>query len=602
MPCPFLGSQDDREKPFPQPSAQNACYAVTPDAERPLLSRLHLVSEAVSPEHQSRYCLNVEYPFCPRYLAFRKTQAANRTPARRGAAAPPPAAAPTPPPTESEGERLYREGMTHYRARQWEQARAAFSRLKEIEPGRPGIDALLDEAKLFIQLQNMESEAPDEPPAPQEEATPVDAPVPLDQARRRPRWLQPAWLAVTVVVLAVFGFLGLHLAGVPILSGSQDERTDLYNQGRALLVVGDYDGAIAKFEQLLSMDPGNQEAQAELERAQRLRALEQLYGKAKRHIDAAEWDEADQTLQQILQLDANYRDAATLAAEVDRQKRFFSLYTEGKALYDQGDWPAAAARFEELHTADASYRREVVEEYLFVCYLNHGLSLVVNSGDSVERIREAVRQFSAALSIHPRNQQAAEEQRLANLYLSGYTSYQQQEWQQALIKVQQVFETRSDYAGGRAAQVLCSCYVAMGDQARAGGDLMRALEHYRSGLAHEGLQCPPAQDREQETLRILYPPTPTPEPATPTPAPTDTPLVPPTPTATATSLVVVMPTPSPTDTPWAPTATAPPPPPPTRDRPPTNTPVPPTHTPRPPTNTPRPPTNTPRPPTPTPPR
>ncbi|MBC7225495.1 MAG: tetratricopeptide repeat protein, partial [Anaerolineae bacterium] len=365
-----------------------------------------------------------------------------------------------------------------------------------------------EELKLFMQLQTVEAEegAPRLRPEGEEpEAAPAGVPaaVPPEARGGIRRFLSPSWLAAGVVVLVLVALAGLRLAGVNISWGSRDERAELLNRGRALIVVGDYDGAIQVFEQLLTISPGNQEAQAELERAQRLKTLAELYAQAKEHIAAQEWEEAAAVLEQVLALDANYRDAATLAAEVERQRRLAALYEEAKALYDQGNWVDAAAKFEELRALDATYRSDVVEEYLFVCHLNQGLSLIVTSGDSVDRIKEAIRQFGAALSIHPRNKQAAEEQRLANLYLGGYTSYQRQEWNQAILKIQQVLDARPDYAGGRAAQILCASYVALGDQARERNDLLTALEHYRKALAREDLQCPPAQEREQEILLTL---------------------------------------------------------------------------------------------------
>lgn len=605
MPCPYLGSRDNPEEYAEAPSASNVCYAVRMDAERPLLSRLRPEAISSGLDHQARFCLSVEYPFCPRYLAYRRDRLAPPRRLRAKAEAPKPpamegpeAAAPALPREEGpDPDELYREGMAHYMARRWAEAQAAFLRLKEVDPSRPGIDALLEELKLFMQLQKVEGPAaePRLHPEEGEETGPAEAPAPPapEAETGLRRFLSPSWLAAGVVVLVVGVLLALRLAGVGISWGSSDERAELFNRGRALIVVGDYEGAIQVFGQLLAISPGNPEAQAELERAQRLKALADLYAQAKEFIRAEEWDAAAENLQQILTLDPNYRDAATLAAEVERQKRLASLYEEAKDLYDQGNWVEAAAKFEELRALDATYRSDVVEEYLFVCHLNQGLSLIVTSGDSVDRIKEAIRQFGAALSIHPRNKQAAEEQGLANLYLAGYISYQRQEWNQAILKIQQVLDVRPDYAGGRAAQILCASYVALGDQARERGDLLAALEHYRKALAREDLQCPPAQEREQEVLLTLYPPTNTP---TPTPTPTNTPIPP---TATPTPRFVP---PTPTYTP-SPTYTPPPPPPtptpaPPRPRPPTPTPKPPTPTPKP-----KPPTPTPKPPpTPTPPR
>ena len=53
--------------------------------------------------------------------------------------------------------------MAYYRRRQWQQAREGFQQLKRIDPGRRGIDALLDELDIFIRLESLEpTELPQE--------------------------------------------------------------------------------------------------------------------------------------------------------------------------------------------------------------------------------------------------------------------------------------------------------------------------------------------------------------------------------------------------------------------------------------------------------
>ncbi|UCC77447.1 MAG: tetratricopeptide repeat protein, partial [Anaerolineales bacterium] len=60
--------------------------------------------------------------------------------------------------TAEDADALYAEGMAHYRRREWEDARRCFARLKSIAPGRRGVDALLNEVDIFIQLQDMQPE------------------------------------------------------------------------------------------------------------------------------------------------------------------------------------------------------------------------------------------------------------------------------------------------------------------------------------------------------------------------------------------------------------------------------------------------------------
>ena len=50
-------------------------------------------------------------------------------------------------------EALYYEGMAAYQHRRWQEALDRFTRLKELQPARPGLDALLEEVRWFLQLQ-----------------------------------------------------------------------------------------------------------------------------------------------------------------------------------------------------------------------------------------------------------------------------------------------------------------------------------------------------------------------------------------------------------------------------------------------------------------
>ena len=51
---------------------------------------------------------------------------------------------------------LYEEGMAHYRRREWRLARACFERVKTLDPTRRGIDSLLGELNIFLQLESVE--------------------------------------------------------------------------------------------------------------------------------------------------------------------------------------------------------------------------------------------------------------------------------------------------------------------------------------------------------------------------------------------------------------------------------------------------------------
>jgi tetratricopeptide (TPR) repeat protein len=347
--------------------------------------------------------------------------------------------------------------------------------------------------------------------------------------------------------------------------------------------VGDYEGAIEAFQELVRLVPEDQGSQLGLERAQRLRDLAASYAQAKVALEGQAWEEAEGHLRDILAEDASYADAQELLGLVERQQELATLYDEGVQRYDLADWQGALENFEKIRSLAPDYRTEALQEFLFVSYMSDGLARLENAGDSPDAARLAVQRFGSALSIHPKNQQAAEERRLVSLYLEGLTAYQRQDWQQALTWLEAVHDVRQDYSGGHLALLLCDVYLRLGDQRRDELSYEAALEHYQSALGLENVDCSEAKSGEQAVLLALATPTPTSTATatpTPTPLPTATPSATPTPIPTATPTLTPSPTASPTPLPPPPTST--------RVPPPTNTPRPPTDTPVP-TKTPTPP-------------
>ncbi|MGC8825898.1 MAG: tetratricopeptide repeat protein [Anaerolineae bacterium] len=553
MTCPYLGTSENREKHYDYPTDENVCYAGGSSAS----------PVTVGAVHQQRYCLSDAFEECTFY---RQAQS-------------PTEAGPSDLLYLSPAE-LYERGMTHYRRREWVEARTYFRRLKEIEPTRKGIDDLLEDLNLFIQLQSVR--APVEPEAgfaellaeataqamgaeptaeaEDKELSPVPTAVPTS-AGRRPLAGRAVGVIIGVAIVIIAALIAVFAGNPPLVGrrASEAEAIALYNRGQARLAVADYDGAIDIFQQLLEMEPDNREAQAALERAKKLKTLDQLYQETQALLKEEQWDEAAEKLRAILELDPNYKDAYALLSDVERKRRLIALFEQGKTNFELGNWAAAASDFEQLRTLDPTFRTDEVQEYLFQSYMNDGRALIEGAGEAVDPIKEALQRFASALGIHPRDKQAAEERRLATLYLDGRQAYIKGNWELAVQKVREVYSARPDYAGGWAARTLYSAYVQRGNQFMSAGDCQSALDMFTLALVVEVPDRSVAQARAVEAQNCITPPTPT-----PTMTPTFTPTVPPTPTRPATPT----PVPTATFTPAPPPPTQPPPPPPPTPTPP----------------------------------
>jgi len=399
-------------------------------------------------------------------------------------------------------ELLYEQGMASYQRRDWRKALESFTWLKSIEPNWPGLDPLIDEARWLLQLEQAEQRAG----AMQEEE---------GDERRRPAALL-RWVAPLVVAGALLAVLAWWQGWLPSV-GDRLEHEALYNRGQASLAVGDYQGAREAFSSLLALGPDRFAAQANegLERAARLEQVALAYEEAHAAMLAEDWDTAEARLRSILAVDPVYADASSLLDQVLHQRAASTLFRAGVAAYDEGQYGQAIEQLERLTELDANYQRDAVRELLFVLYLRDGRALLAMPDANADTIRQALARFGKALALRPRNVEAAEEQQLANRYLSVHQALERNSPVQAEAALLALLAQQPDYAGGQAAELAYSLLLQRGEGARAAGDVAGAARAFEQA---QGLAvADPSQ--AQEALRQLQPPaTATPEmAAAPTP-------------------------------------------------------------------------------------
>jgi tetratricopeptide (TPR) repeat protein len=379
-----------------------------------------------------------------------------------------------PPPDQVEA--LYYEGMAAYQHRHWEGALDRFTRLKELQPTRPGLDALIEEVRWFLQLQNA---------APSEGTPAGDA---AAKVRRR-GWRAAPWSTrartILYIVLGILAVAGLLLVAFGDRLPWRENRAaeELYNRGQARLTVGDNEGALAAFQKMLEISPNDPEALLGIERAQRQDTLAQEYAAAEAAIADEDWARAAAELAKIASADPNYRDVKAKIDFVNQRQRLADLYADGGRLYDLGQWNEALAQFEKIRSIDGSYRAETVGEFLFVCYLNAGEALLQAGGGNAVDAKAAVDYFDRALGIHPRNRSASDARRLGGMYLDALQALDRGDSDRARTQLAALVAESPAYAGGQAARHLYDLMLAAGQTALAGGDIPAALERFARAQA-----------------------------------------------------------------------------------------------------------------------
>ena len=417
---------------------------------------------------------------------------------------------PAPSASLAEAEALYRQGMSHYQRREWAAALEYFTRLKELEPARPALDALLDEVRWFIQLEAI---------GPQE-ATGEQLAPPAERPPSRPL----ARIAIVLLALVGIALLAVTLLGgglLPSLTGGENQARvrELLSLGQSRLAVEDYEGARVAFQEVLALLPGDPQAQAGLRQAEEYEKLSQRYQEALGAMAKGDWETAATRLAEIhAGSNPNYKNTAALIQEVERQKELAALFAQAVALYDQGRWEEAIAQLEKIRSLDSTYRADAVTEHLFVSYLNDGREKLARAGTSTGLISRAIERFGSALALRPFNRQASDERRLANIYYEAVQAFNRQDWAQARTRLEAVRGERADYAGGQVTILLYQAYIGLGDSALRAGNAGQAKMFYElaAGLAVPDRSA--AEDRLDRAAKALATATPTTTPLPPTPA------------------------------------------------------------------------------------
>jgi len=459
---------------------------------------------------------------------------------------------------------LYAQGMAHYRRREWEEARDYFGRLRLVAPDQRGVDALLNEVEIFIQLQAMEPAQPGtggetlEPQDVQPSPSPVpERPVTDWIKGRRVHWpaviLVVAALVVILVVRDPTGAIGSIINRVIHTEGLARVEW-LLNQGRAAMNVGDYEQAVESFEEALALAPDREDIGMLHEKAELYSWLDVLCIEAESDAAAGRLNAASDKLDEILEAgDPTRCGAKGKKDDLERRKGLEDRYSEARSSFARGEWAAAISILAQLQVDAPAFRSAELEEMLFQAHIESGRELMAGAGDSLEVVGQAIQSFERALVIFPEGEVALEERELADLYRQSLLFLNQQSWLEAVRVLGTIYERRSGYLGGKVGSLLCGACLQLGDIYYAARAWESAHEQYGNVRTVEGCDSEVKAEaalREAEVYRILYPPTSTP---TRTPKPTATPVA--TATATAT-LSPVQPTAEPApQTPKPPTPT-----------------------------------------------
>lgn len=415
----------------------------------------------------------------------------------------------------------YDEAVAHLQAGEWA---AAIGNLEGLAADFP------DEAWIRVRLEDARMKAA------------------LDSKTRvRPKRTTIHWRPIIVRVLLVIavGFLAWWIITAlrPTVTAYfqarqfKAETEALYRQGAAYLAAArdaaPADAAVLladaemKFNAVLAREADHPEAVAGLAAIPPLRQQNATCLEARRLFASEapdDWRRARTLFGELNAIRPGFCDASAAIEEINRRFTRTDLEARADAAYDAGDCTAAIGHYLALRAADANYQRARVDERIFACYLRLGKEIVERTPPALERLPEALGYFEQALTIRPRDPEAAAEQRLASLFLAGRKAAEEGRLDEAARRWESIAQERPAYLDAAVPPLLYDAYIRLGDAANAAGDCGLGYDYYSRAARLPGVDAASALAR-QEAARTCLTPTPTPRP-TATPAPTRPPTVP----------------------------------------------------------------------------
>jgi tetratricopeptide (TPR) repeat protein len=336
------------------------------------------------------------------------------------------------------------------------------------------------------------------------------------------KFIVPGAILIAVVGLTAIIIFALQQWIIPQLRLQRQEAqiSQLRERAQAALSSGDYDQAVMAYTDLLELAPNDSEAIIGLEQAGQLRATVSLYSEAIAEMEAYHWENALSLLQQIQAEQPNYRDVPQRIAFIENQQTLANRFDQAERAFERGSYQLAIREYEALQSIDYDFEREIVQDHLFLSYLQQGLVEQTDAGNDPIGLQAALEYFEKALTLQPDDTRAKGESQLLRSYLDGLDAFNAENWSQAISELTPVYEARPDFADGRAYQLLYEAQVAAADELFVNGQVEQALVGYQEALSIADGDTSDLAQKIAVAEDILAPPTPT---STPTPTPTSTP-------------------------------------------------------------------------------
>lgn len=421
----------------------------------------------------------------------------------------------------------YREGLAHMQAARWAKAIESFLLLTRDYPESVLAARALEEAQFKSELDARNTI----------KAKPANA---IDVRK----W---AMRLVLVVLLGVIVWQGVPFVTGTVLPYIRLQRltsqvNELVVAGNTALKAENLDAAEGSYAQVVSLagaypvgegqaSPFSRQvsvAEDGLAQIAIHREVIALYEEGVKYQEQSRIREALEVLKEVSRRWPGFQDVDERIAQIEGQVSLEDMLTDGEALRQAGLYVESLAVYQEIQRTSLSFRRELVTSRLYELYVAAGKQLLRTwfpDRDIRDVYAEAQGYFKEALTLQPKSEEVAAEQRLVAEYEAAEGLYFEARWAEAVEALGAVYDVAPDYVGGHLAELLYDALIHRADELREAGDTYEAYALYQRAASL------PVPDRTMAqggmaAIDALFLPTPTPGPTatqapqTPTPRPT----------------------------------------------------------------------------------
>lgn len=138
----------------------------------------------------------------------------------------------------------------------------------------------------------------------------------------------------------------------------------LYELGRTKLLIGNFDGALAEFNEGLQLNSSKQEVfQAAVQNARMLQDVEEWYVQGTNYLNSDQYDEAIDALTRVVNASPNYKNSFQKLTEAQRLKErqtkmdnLSNIYARAIGYMQRQDWENAIIALKQIEQVDPNYK------------------------------------------------------------------------------------------------------------------------------------------------------------------------------------------------------------------------------------------------------